>query len=75
MLRTDLEADGAEQRGRYLQELNAVLHGGKLVQVCLAAFQLADLSSHLFQEMLGLIDGPLFLGFHQFSHLKALQLN
>lgn len=64
-----------ENRGGYLEKLNVVLHGGKLVQFRLVLFQLGDLCPHLFQELLGQIDGPLFLGFHQFSHLKALHLN
>lgn len=72
---TDLETDGGEQKGRYLKKLNVVLHSGEFVQLCLVRFELGDLFSHFFQELLGLTDGPLFLGFDQFSHLKALQLN
>lgn len=68
------EADG-EQRGGYLEKLNVVPHGGELVQFRLVRFQLGDLRPHLFQELLGQIDGALFLGFHQFSHLEALQLD
>lgn len=70
---TDLQR--VEKKRRHLKKLNVVLHSGEFVQLCLARFQLGDLFSHFFQEQLGLADGPLFLGFHQFSHLKAFQLN
>lgn len=59
----------------YLKELNVVLHGGELAQLRLARLELVELFLHVLQELLGLANGPLLLGFHQLSHLKALQLN
>lgn len=69
-----LEKWGKSERF-YLQELNVVLYVREFVQFGLIGLQLSDLLLDLLQQLLGLSDGRLFLGFDQLPHLKALQLD
>lgn len=59
----------------YLQEMDVVLCVGQFVQFGLILLQLGDLLLDLVQQLLGLTDGRLFLGFDQLPDFKALQLD